>query len=267
MLPSTASYHEPNSSRRNAEGFGQRGVRLAATGVSLPDFPNATSVELCARVCLSGHCLVGLSHGENSLAVGGDVGPVISAQEVSDGFPFDTKLVRDGLVRNSTSQVERSHFGNLLGGELRASHPLATCSGLWVRTRTVRFSDSTGETTASDGIGDVVLGGSSVHVRRVAARRVVAGVQGERFAQVRSGAEEVGDSVGFQHSPTCFELAVPALKATGLPQPTLVRFPYVDLRPEAGNVRIGEGWQGLGGWHVEPPFLASLRQFYQKGGV
>lgn len=267
MLPSTASDHKPNSSRRYAEGLGQRDVCLSATGVPLPDFPNAISVELCAGVFLSGHGLVGLSHRKHSTSVRRDVAPVIAAQHVPDGLPCDTKLVREGLVRVSAGQVQRSHVGNLLGRELRISNPFTPRSGFRVRTRTVRFTDSAGKAPTSDGIGDVVLSGSSVHVGRVAARRVVAGVEGERFAQVHTGAKEVGNSVGFQHSPTCLELAIPALKATGLPQPALVGTSHVNLRPKAGDVRIGEGWQGLGSGHVEPPFLASLRQFYQKGGV
>jgi len=143
---------------------------------------------------------------------------------------------------------------------------LSTLNSLRMLTETVVVAAGGIQSVLRSRIKGVVLASSSEEVTPIAtARRVtrVAGKQGEHIGSVM---EQVGNPGGLQGSAMGLEQPVSIMVSATLPQPALVGTSHVNLRPKAGNVCIGEGWQGLRSGHVEPPFLASLRQFYQKGG-
>lgn len=144
--------------------------------------------------------------------------------------------------------------------------PLTPGCAFWMFAKSVILAAGGIESVLRSRIKGVVLDGSTEEVAPIAtARRVtrVADKQGEHIGSVM---EQVGNPGGLQGSAMGLEQPVSILVSATLPKPTRIRTPYVNLRPEPSDVRVGEGWQGLGSGHVEPPFLASLRQFYQKGG-
>lgn len=143
---------------------------------------------------------------------------------------------------------------------------LSALNRLWARAAAMAISAGGIQSVLRSCIKGVVLDGSTEEVAPIAAARRVTRVAGKQGKDIASMVEQVGNAVRTSHRAVGLEQSVSILVSRSFPRPTLVRTSYVNLRPEPSDVGVGEGWQGLRNGHVEPPFLASLRQFYQKGG-